>query len=322
MINIKSQSKSSLQMVPGTSVLEKNIEFHADDYALFPRQSEEILDCYREGCLNAVSIMPNSMHLSECMEMIRPFRNNLKITIHLNFLGGCSVSNPNEVGRLVNNKGVFCLSFGQLLFRSFLPWKGSWKTQIKQEIRAQIYRCLPYLEKNMPLRIDGHAHWHMLPIVFDSLMEVIQEERLRVAYIRMPKEKLSFYFRMYADGLFIKISFINLIKAFVLNMLVLRNQRKHYSYLWQLEKKIFLGVVFSGNMFYKNVKAALPYAIQHAANTGQEIEILAHPGGVYYAEDVSALTFVGDKRFLTSEARLEEKEMFYKMHQSLKETRL
>lgn len=37
-----------------------DIEYHADDYGLCPAQSREILDCYTDGRLNAVSIMPNS----------------------------------------------------------------------------------------------------------------------------------------------------------------------------------------------------------------------------------------------------------------------
>ena len=64
------------------------IEFHADDYGLFPAQSCRILDCYHHGVLNGISIMPNSPCLEECMELVRPVRKDLQLTIHLNLVEG------------------------------------------------------------------------------------------------------------------------------------------------------------------------------------------------------------------------------------------
>ena len=46
------------------------IEYHADDYGLFPAQSRHIADCYYNGALNGISIMPNSPYLKECMDEI------------------------------------------------------------------------------------------------------------------------------------------------------------------------------------------------------------------------------------------------------------
>ena len=70
------------------------IEYHADDYGLFPTQSHRILDCHRNGNLNGISVFPNSPHLSECMSDMHLFSEEVAVTVHLNLIEGkslCSV---------------------------------------------------------------------------------------------------------------------------------------------------------------------------------------------------------------------------------------
>ena len=54
------------------------IEYHADDYGMFKTQSKHIMDCYHEGALNGISIMPNSPYLDECMAEIADIRKRLQ----------------------------------------------------------------------------------------------------------------------------------------------------------------------------------------------------------------------------------------------------
>lgn len=51
------------------------IEYHADDYGMFRTQSQHIIDCYHNGALNGISIMPNSPYLAECMDAIKDINN-------------------------------------------------------------------------------------------------------------------------------------------------------------------------------------------------------------------------------------------------------
>ena len=83
--NFGSLTKSSASGTP-------EVEYHADDYGLFPAQSRRILDCSDHGVLNAISIMANSPYLPECMEMLRSYQDRLKITLHLNFMEGRAFS--------------------------------------------------------------------------------------------------------------------------------------------------------------------------------------------------------------------------------------
>jgi len=289
------------------------IEYHADDFGLFLAQSQEILDCYRNGCLNGISIMPNSPYLKECMDLLDK-NNNIKIAIHLNFMEGKCLSSPSKVSLLVDEKGTFSSSFGKLLFHSFLPGKARYRKQLKEEIFLQIKTASSYL-KNRPLRIDGHAHYHMIPIIFDTLIEVLREENMEVEYIRIPCENLKLYLHNYKN--LDKISCVNIVKVITLNILAARNLWKHRKYLSSMRNQLFIGVMFSGNMNLKNVQMLLSDAIKISSKGKYGIEILAHPGGVYKETDIAQLTHPDDIKFLTSKQRKKEKEMFYLMQRKI-----
>lgn len=285
-----------------------HIEYHADDYGLFPAQSELILDCHRNGVLNAVSVMTNSPYLAACMEQLRPCQQNISLAVHLNFMEGKCLSPKEDVPLLTDAAGNFNTSFGKLLLRSYLPGRRALRAQLRQEIRAQILALAPYMPAGAAWRLDGHAHYHMVPVVFDSMMDVIREEGLDVSYIRIPREYPSIYLknRRALSG----FRPINLVKVLILNILAVRNCRKYRSFSAHWEHRLFLGVFFSGRMTEENVRAVLPEATRKAKKAGQGLELLAHPGGVYRTEDIAQLTNQDDVSFLTSDFRKREAAMF------------
>ena len=67
---------------------KKTILFHADDYGANREVSAHILDCYREGALNSLSVLPNGDCLDECMRMLEPYREQVNISIHFNLRKG------------------------------------------------------------------------------------------------------------------------------------------------------------------------------------------------------------------------------------------
>lgn len=284
------------------------IEFHADDYGLFPTQSHRILDCRRNGNLNGVSIMPNSLCLEECVSDLFPFMENLAVTVHLNLIEGNSICKREEIPLLTDEAGRLNSSFGRLLLRSFLPGRNAYREQLKKEFRAQIRAVQGKLEPGTPLRLDGHAHYHMIPVVFDAMMDVIREENLPVSYIRIPREYPMLYLRHI--GKLKDLALINLVKFGILNLLSVRAYRKYGRELEAMEQKVFMGVFLSGSMYYENVIHILPDAIALAQKLGKGLEILAHPGGVYEEDDISQITFANDLEFLTSRMRDRERSMF------------
>ena len=281
------------------------IEFHADDYGLFPTQSHRILDCHRNGNLNGISVMTNSAHLAECMSDMHLFSEEVAVSVHLNLIEGRSLSGaPLLTDEADNLSG----SFGKLLLRSYLPGRNRYRQQLKQELSAQIGEIRKYFPEGTPVRLDGHAHYHMIPVVFDAMMDVIREENLPVSYIRIPRE----YLRIYLPHLkkLQEFSPINIVKVMILNFLSLRAEIRYGKILKNLEKKLFMGVFLSGRMYYENVIHLLPGALALAEKLGMGLEILGHPGGVFEQEDIARITAPEDAAFLTNDLRNREKSLF------------
>lgn len=295
----------------GKRDLKLKIEYHADDFALFYRQSQRILECYHHGRLNGLSILPNSAELHRCLALL-PLKTNrdhkLSITIHLNLIEGKSLCAPEQIPLLVDKSGNLNGSFGNLLLHSFLPDRQAYRAQLQLELAAQIRALLP-LFQGQPLRLDSHAHYHMIPVVFDALMDVLHQEQWEVSYIRIPKEHPTLYLRHWFH--LHDIAPINLVKVGILNLLAWRNQRKYRHALESLDKSIFLGVFLSGRMYRKNVETLLPDARALADKAGAFLEILAHPGGIQEPEDIAHLTNHNDIDFLTSPRREKETTLFF-----------
>ncbi|MCI8407260.1 MAG: ChbG/HpnK family deacetylase [Oscillospiraceae bacterium] len=217
----------------------------------------------------------------------------------MNFMEGKSCCPIDQVSLLVDEKGVFNISFLKLLLISFLPVHKQYRKQLSKEICAQIHAVLPYLS-GKPLRIDSHSHYHMIPVVFDALMDVILEQELPVSYIRIPREHIKIYLRCKKKLMGFRP--INLLKTLILNVLSRRNLSKYRNFEAGLEHSVFIGVLYSGRMCIQNIQALRP----EAERLNQNIEILAHPGGVFEEEDIRQLTNKGDIAFLTSDFRKKE----------------
>lgn len=284
------------------------IEYHADDFGLFARQSQRIMACQERGRLNGVSVMPNGEAMPQCMTWLTQKNGLVAATIHLNLIEGhCLTQSAPQLG-LTDAQGNLTARFSNLLLHSFLPGRKARKNWLKLELAAQIQAVASYLPPDSALRLDSHAHYHMLPVVFDALAEVIQEENLNVSYIRIPREYPMLYLRNWRRMR--DFSPINLAKVLVLNALSLRNRIRHRGILRQLEQKLFLGVFLSGSMHRDNVEAILPDAIRLAQKKGWALEILAHPGGVEEHEDIAKLTSADDVAFLSSPMRGKEADLF------------
>lgn len=171
------------------------------------------------------------------MALLEPFRNEIAMTIHLNLFEGKCLTSPRK--GVTDPDGTLRGSFAKLLIRSYLPGRKALKQWLKGELRAQIRAVAAYLPEGEAVRLDGHAHYHMLPVAFDALMEVIEEDGLKVSYLRIPRERLSVY-QKHLHQLH-SLAPVNLVKVMILNLLAWRNERKYRDYLDTLEKRLFLG---------------------------------------------------------------------------------
>ena len=158
----------------------KKIDVHADDYGLTMNTSIDIMEGVNAGKLNSISIMPNTT----CFDVAKKyfFENVLEnkmplISVHLNFMEGYCVADKSKLSYLVDEDGLFCISWGTLVkynYNYFIRKKV--KEQLKVEIRAQLHKVIDaygLLAEDKKLRVDSHQHTHMIPIVMEALIEVI-----------------------------------------------------------------------------------------------------------------------------------------------------
>ena len=54
------------------------------------------------------------------------------------------------------------------------------------ELRSQLRAFANLLPNGTPLRLDSHQHVHMIPLVYRTLMQAVEAERLNVQYMRIP----------------------------------------------------------------------------------------------------------------------------------------
>jgi len=107
----------------------------------------------------------------------------LGVGIHLSLVGEKSVAPASELGALADENGLLPSSYPvftrQFVGRKFTPG------QVRTEIHAQVEKALAAGIK--PTHIDSHQHLHMLPGVFDIVIEVAKWAGISV--IRVPLER-------------------------------------------------------------------------------------------------------------------------------------
>lgn len=298
--------------------MKEQIIFHADDFGANEEVSRHILDCFYKGALASLSVLPNSPKLAECMDMLRPVQEKLHVSIHFNLVEGPCVAKPDEVALLVNEKGMLDISFFQVLSISLFGTSAKKRMlhkQIKTELQAQLMRMLPYIKD---LRIDSHQHYHMIPLVLDCILEIVEElpkteagkkwlsgKKPEITFLRVPVDPLLPYF-LYPD-LYLTYRPINLVKNLVLKILSFLNRKK----LGPLRNRsaVFFGILLSGKMDLERVERLLPAFEKISEKKNLPLEVLCHPGGVERPDKLMDLENADCVAFYRSQGRKLEKQM-------------
>lgn len=288
---------------------EERIIFHADDFGANQEVSEHILDCYREGALNSLSVLPNGRDPDGCMLMLEPYRDKVKISIHFNLAEGHCVADPSQVPFLVDERGMFHISFFKVLLWSFTGKRKELRRQIELEMSAQLARVLPYVKS---VRVDSHQHYHMIPIVLKSILKAVEQSGREIEFIRIPAEPLKPFLKH--PELWRTFRPINLVKNLVLNVLNLMDMRTLKIY--RRKSAVFFGILLSGGMDLQRVRRLLPEFQRIADRKNLPLEILCHPGGAKSPESLMDIKNTDCVRFYTSEGRKIEKEMLIKIKES------
>lgn len=260
------------------------IDIHADDYALSMHGSRDIIKLLKEKKLDSISVMPNMKCFDEAMAELRDADLlGTPVSVHLNFMEGGCCAQPEDVSLLVDERGLFAVTWFSLFLDSFKPERRRMLTlQLAQEIECQIRKVQYIMPKDYQLRIDSHQHTHMIPVVRDALLLAIDRMGVDVTFMRLSREPLVTFLKH--KELWREYSVMNLVKNVLLWALAfpmekqLRKRKITYAEMF--------GLMLSGNMN--------PNCMQHlyadmetiAEKKGQDLEVLFHPGTVL-ADEIS-----------------------------------
>lgn len=303
-VAVQCHTDARLQERPSENGL--HIYFCADDFGVSKSSCDRIAACVNDGCLNKVSVLPNS-ELEDMKEKLKSL-DGADLSVHLNLVEGRCVGNADELFLLSDADGYFKSTFLGLLVSSILHRK-AFKQQAKAEIRAQIKKAIDIFPAGTPLFLDSHQHTHMIPAVFSALCEVISDDDLNVQYLRMPIEPTVPFLR--CPSVFPDCLSINLIKCLVLRLCFWFDRKKYYKL--NVPGTCFFGIMFSGDMSGKKVEKLLPEFIKYARKRNKNLEVLFHPGYISDDENTPYFKSIKFKKFYLSPGRRHEYDAVHHM---------
>lgn len=260
------------------------VDFHADDFGISVNSTNDIMELIRLHKLNSISLLPNMSTFSYAVDLLKSYEvdngNDLLISIHLNFLEGHCCAEKELIPDLVDEQGFFLVGWKDLFIYNFLYFKRkSIVEQLYIEILAQTELCLKTGMIN-ELRFDSHQHTHMIPVVFEALLRVVDyysQKGIKTTFIRNSKDIISVYLK--SNNL---MPPVNLVKCLILNFFS-RNISKNLKSL-SIADMLLFGVGFSGCMCYENVEKVIDNYKNCAKKKNKYLEILFHPGTVLLNE--------------------------------------
>lgn len=279
------------------------IYYHADDYGVCAAQSEAILSCHTNGCLNSISIFANSPYTEKAFSLaadasniavtahtamtanavIAPSASTMRMVAHLNLIEGHSAAPAALVPLLTDENGMLCCSFGYLLKANFSApgRRRAFHAQLKTEIAAQL-AVVSELTKSRHICVDSHQHFHMIPLVFHALCEVIDENHYILDSLRIPTDPIRPI--LTTPRLLCKVPPINFIKYGILRALSWRILAKAKRICQDIP--VFFGIFFTCRMEYDAVAPLLKKYDAIARKQHRNLELMFHPGGVEDANDL------------------------------------
>lgn len=282
----------------------KDIDIHADDYAVSLHASENLLERIKNGRLHSISIIPNmscfDASMNRLLEEWGNFSKKPLISVHINIMEGHCLSSVDVVRDLVDTEGYFHVSWGSLILASYNPVSyQKIKLELQTEIHAQIERIKETIPESCELRLDSHQHTHMIPIVFDAMITVIREQQYPVTFIRVAREPLMPFLTQVS--LYSSYNIMNIVKNIILNMYAGNVERQLRAI--KIEPTLLWGLVMSGHMDLERIKKLYPSMVKVCKRKNKKMELLFHPGCVLAEEINEEYTKKGFVTFHLSKGR-------------------
>ncbi len=303
----------------------KYIDYHGDDYGVSVNNAVRMMELIEGEKLDSISIIPNMTAFDESMDLLNDRWDSLKVkplvSVHLDIVDGFSLAGLTDplFTCEYNDEGmsrrVFHTSWGKLLLASYIPVRRRRiREDLTREFVLQIKRVRDRLSagandqkaadtsdvtdsRRVGIRLDSHMHTHMIPVVFDAMMEAVDELGLtdEIAFVRVSREPISPFRKI--RGTYPRV---NMVKNILLNLLSYRAERKldkrgiSYGLLW--------GLIMSGRMDKERVELLMQDMKDYAVRKDKVLEVLCHPG-IALREEGYAEYGADDRLFLYSDDR-------------------
>ena len=265
---------------------------HADDLGLADGVDAAIIDLARRGQIQGASLLVNGPSAAAAVEAWRDLADPPPLTLHLCLTEGHRMPNSPDLPT----------GFGTLLLASILPWQ---RQRIAPQLRTVLlqqisrYRQLTGLQR---IRLDGHQHIHLVPLVLDAVLDLARSES--ITWVRTTREplpeglSLKLWWRSLQTGGLIKWLVLQLLSELAIPRLrragIPTNQR-------------FAGVLFSGSMFGKALRRS--WITAHSPSTiprASRPVVLIHPARRHAAAGMDQETFQQSVAFFNSSHRQKE----------------
>ncbi len=294
------------------------IIFHADDYGLSENVSNEILSLVNQGMLDGLSVIVNMSHSERAIKQLlsAPIVFNtarhFRVCLHLNLMEGHCCASPQEIPLLVNSYGFFQVSWMKLFAISYYPGlRNQYRAQLQIEITAQIRHFLGMMPDNYPLCLDSHQHTHVIPVVWDALLDALKVENLPCEFIRIPTEPLLPYLQ--EPSLYASYGFASWIKNVLLNFCSTRAH--HQSPAKDTSQFSLWGIMMGCHMDITRVKKLLPRFQRYEENG--TLCMLFHPGQILSSEITEEYSNLAFLKVETSNNRNMEYQTLSLLHESI-----
>ena len=265
---------------------------HADDLGLAEGVDAAIIDLAQSGRLQGASLLVNGPSAANAVEAWHDLADPPPLTLHLCLTEGHRLANCPDLPS----------GFGTLLLASLLPWqRRRIATQLRTVLQQQIsrYRQLTGLSH---IRLDGHQHIHLVPLVLDVVLDLAPSES--ITWVRTTREHLP-------EGLSLRLWWRSLqtgglIKWLVLQLLsglaIPRLRRAGIA-----TNRHFAGVLFSGSMFGTAFRRSweTAYSSSEVERASQPV-VLIHPAIPDAASGMDQEAFLQSVAFFSSTNRQKE----------------
>jgi chitin disaccharide deacetylase len=253
----------------------------ADDIGLTASITDGIARYVQKRTLSSVSLIANGYAFDHAIRKIQETRPCF-VAVHLNTVECPPVADARDIPDLLDRHGRLHLTFFQTLLKFLFRGKAArefLRAQFKIEYRAQIRKVQNALGPATPIRVDSHQHLHMIPFLFDTLMDLNRE--FRFAYVRLPREPFLLSAKLIREWRIYRPS--SIIKSLLLRSLAWRNARRIKRHGIP-HSDLFLGVMFPGPSRPELTEHLIDLLLSKASNSGSCLEILFHPGRASAAE--------------------------------------